>query len=644
MIKTILLLQIFELLFLVSCGSSTTTRTGGASGVPPSGEWAIYALKAPEYEPAASIAMWGTDTLDPDFIAAWTKETIYDATGKSFFSGIAQSDWSNGITTLKGSFKAALPSITAYTCYDRNKTDDFGNAINSNCYVDSKNPNSITCNINYSFRAPGNNAILQNSQSCVITTPGSPSTPATLGNTCTATDVNLSTVGCYPDGQGPDSSTKHLKGFYCTQWQQTTYDLTQISQVLKNIRNSNSAYGCMAPVSVLTADTKWGGLGIGSSCTAEDPGIIDVGTWISKPTYLDPVLMYVNPFTDAQISNLESVSLGSAASDGFQSNGIYDSTNTGAGQYSIWKNILQFCSDNKGFCQLPSGALRPGIAHVFGRAGPVALTEYVNLIKANAPNDYSWQYDDGPALIQCDAPNTKLIVSVCKNGTATFPTAPAAYGSSRLAILNNCDVDIWVQQKTVTKVLPNITPKAVNNVTTTGTESCVPSSGTDLSCDFLVHLPPGQAHAYNTPVTGIQSLNMSIKSGCQSDGYHCVTGETVDNPNRPGYDSKCPDTALKSGSTCQTNYGPQPDIETKIEGTFGCTATDTTTCTKTQNGSILAPSTFVDTSFVDGFTWVVGVQVIKDTTEVKESCRNHDVPQLTVDQCPTAANLSTRPN
>ncbi|MEI6805397.1 MAG: hypothetical protein WCK49_02690 [Myxococcaceae bacterium] len=609
----------------------------GPGPIPVVPNWSLYST-----DPTNTV-FWGTDITDPAFEAIWKINGLYDDTIKQ---PIGQENWQAGITYLKSdAFKNKLPNIGTYTCYDRKSTDSFGRLLNGNCTEGAPSTctaptgvkvqqswgctiyGKITClnqggtcnNVSKSGVKtpwPNNEVANQNANPCCVYQ--DTNNAIYLTGDCTIQDATQKKDGvmaisvpgianaCYVDGSGTSPATKHTNGFYCTSWETTTFDLSKTNLQLKNLYDTG-VVGCMAPSTVVGASTQWGGLGIGSTCTIEDPSVI---TAIQNPTYLDASIMYANPYQNPEIAGLSAV------------------TGTAGDQYSILNSFIDFCNNSSysGFCKKGSTATS-GLGHLVGQMGPVSLTNYVTFMKKNNPKGYyTWQYDDASSLTQCDAPLSNAIAVFCPSATPVTP--PAGMGpANRFAAYNNCGYDIWVQAKTVKAaggVPAYCTPATTVPNQKVGVGDCLVKLAANTSTTGTSN---GGYHVYSTPQSGLQSFNIWSKTGCDGTGFNCKTGETDDN----------------GGSKFSPDYGPQPDIETKVEGTFGCTLTDTTKCGQTQNFSTLSPSTFLDVTFVDGFTRPVQLQIIRDSKETNASCNTTPFPVLDINQCPTAEDLSVRP-
>ena len=104
----------------------------------------------------------------------------------------------------------------------------FNRDINSNCSISSE---SISCTVLYGTTKP------QALTTC-IADPGTSETPATLSGDCVAPVSG--NIGCYADGDGPEPTQKHDRGFYCTFWEQTTYNLESVNLVMNNLHTGKT--------------------------------------------------------------------------------------------------------------------------------------------------------------------------------------------------------------------------------------------------------------------------------------------------------------------------------------------------------------------------------------------------------------------
>lgn len=161
-------------------------------------------------------------------------------------------------------------------------------------------------------------------------------------------------------------------------------------------------FGCASPKTMMTANRRWGGLGIGNQCTElkAAPGSDDPYPSVNE-NYVDPNLYYSNPITDNGILK------GSPSRD----------VNKGSNPTwnARWPHLSDFCQTNKAFCKIqPTDPdARPGIAAIVGHTGPVYRTQYVQNIKKGTSYVYSWQYDDAAGTRVCNK-RPKIIVTFCK--------------------------------------------------------------------------------------------------------------------------------------------------------------------------------------------------------------------------------------
>lgn len=547
-------------------------------------------------------------------------------------------------------FKSQLPTITSYTCYDSNQQDSFGNYLNRNCIPVVGSKNFFQCTVYAQNTCPTCSQTLQPiTQTCLInpTKPGGgvcsqgelPSgcdQPGPNCNPCTTSNVFAGSCtiqnqtqqsghdpvssgpfvdACYLDGEGPNPAVQHSSGFYCLGWKATTYDLRKVNLQMKNLYGNNEIMGCMSPGTAMSANTRWGGLGIGSSCVAEDPGFPNTGeTAILLPTYLDPVILFSNPFSNDNLSGILNPSQSTTYPNvPFPPTGMEN-------QYSIYSAWVGFCQQNPKFCQAPAlGTSTSGLAHLVGQAGPVSTSDYVLVLKKNNPKSYyTWQYDDGAGTLVCQDPTSQVLAYFCAGtqlsssaAKAVFANASASRRSSRFAAVNNCPYDIWVQMKSA--------PAPAN--------ICLSSFAVNDGSDCLQKISPGGTYVYDTPEAGKQSVNLWSKTGCDATGFNCITGETGDNNGH------------------ERSYGSQPDLETKVEASFGCTLPQAQRngCQQA-GGKALIPATFYDITFVDGYTRPVSFQMIPGPEDLTNSnCMTPSSPKIDIRECPIEADLSTRP-
>lgn len=534
-----------------------------------------------------------TNPYTQNFISAWGTNGLSDAINQ-----IGAATWSTAIGSLKNNIP--FKNITSFSGYDRKALDAQGNPINANCSTATPGRNGIPLNATQAWQC---NIYAQNPQGeataaqCYFYKMTSTSATQLVGNSCTITSKTSCQI-----------NSAYTNGFSCSSWNKTTVPLSSINLQLKNLYDSSNVIGCMSPATIVNTLTQWGGLGIGNQITYEDPSVVAP---TEQPTYLDAAIMYANPYNNDNISGL---------------NPPFADYSTNH-NYSILTAWNTFCSQNTGFCQAGVGGTSTGgLAHIVGQAGPIALSKYVqNLKQANPTGYYTWQYDDAAGQTICNSGNSRAIGIFCPGSVPLDATTTGRVfekTDSRFAVYNNCPDDIWVQAKPVPASPPvpayckpgDTTPNVIVNAT-----------------DCLVHLPTGYAHVYHTPAAGLQSFNIWSKTGCDATGFNCKTGEINDNGQASGNSRP---------------YGPQPDIETAIEGTFGCTLTDTSGCQQTQNGNTLGSQTYLDVTFVNGFTRPAQLQILRGSDETHIACLSTPTPSLDISLCPTNEDLTTiaKPN
>ncbi|MES2503929.1 MAG: hypothetical protein V4534_03530 [Myxococcota bacterium] len=581
---------------------NTPSNPSGLDGT----NWALYS------NDAADQVLWGS-VYTPEFLAAWQENGLTDALNQ-----IGQANWSAAMAYLKAAPR--FNTITSFTGYDRKLLDVFERPVNANCsIVDQSNYAAAgipvnafkawLCPVGATLNCPGcptvNSAVGNNCYFYVMTSGGTVSQTGTCSiqnQSQTAPGQQITPAGPIVDSCKIDSS--FANGFSCQNWVKTTTPMESINLQVKNLYDSGKPLGCMSPATIVNAPTVWGGLGIGNQITYEDPSIV---VPVEVPTYLDATLLYANPYSNDDISGQTSPVPNVAG-------------NTNYSILNAWGN---FCGDNRGFCFAANGgASTGGLAHIIGAMGPLSRSKYVANLKAVNPKGYyTWQYDDAAGQTVCNSAKSKSIAIFCP-GSAVLSNAQLStiFGTSdsRFGAYNNCSYPIWVQAKPVPAAAPVPAycvppPTGVPNMTVNAD-------------DCLISLAPGSSHRYKTQAKGLQSFNIWSKTGCDPTGFNCATGETGDNG---GYTGR--------------SYGPQPDIETAVEGTFGCTLANTAGCEQTGNGSTLGPTTYLDVTFVNGFTRPVWLQVVPGTDETNPACVTAAAPKIDMSICPTDEDLSTRP-
>lgn len=233
----------------------------------------------------------------------------------------------------------------------------------------------------------------------------------------------------------------------------TSIDLRQQSLVLQgtgkdkkgNPDPQTPVIGVAAPAKKLDQAREWGALGLGTGCfylgghyfnvPVEDPaahanpnyydrkGIYPSPSDVIKnvpnahsfsATYSNLLVMYANPYGD---NELKAPSI-EANSDMSDSAVVYHVLTAFCKNHSAPKNgFNDFCTPS------PIDGTLPGIAALFGNAGPVTETKYVKYVNQKAPYFYTWQFDDYNGSRVCDAVGTRFIFVLCGKSSTTpkFP-------------------------------------------------------------------------------------------------------------------------------------------------------------------------------------------------------------------------------
>lgn len=109
---------------------------------------------------------------------------------------------------------------------------------------------------------------------------------------------------------------------------------------------------------------------------------------------------------------------------------------------------------------------------------------------------------------------------------------------------------------------------------------------------------------------GFPSLNFYAKFGCDENGTNCKIGQVSG-----------PDT-LTPNQKCSDKDDCQADTFSKFEVSFGCTEADQKKCSKNPSkpSDHLAPGSFMDGTFLDGFSYNMAFDVFPSSTETNEQC------------------------
>ncbi len=139
------------------------------------------------------------------------------------------------------------------------------------------------------------------------------------------------------------------------------------------------------------------------------------------------------------------------------------------------------------------------------------------------------------------------------------------------------------------------------------------------STPSVVKIASGDHYDFEIPDEGLASTRLWPKKGCDADGQNCVIGQSS-NP--------CPEE------------GCPPPVDSKIEATWGCVLSDQTQCAFTPQQERIG-DTYWNSSAVDGYTFPFKVSVSGNTiTDSAQPCSEVDCEDLSIDECPTAENLS----
>ncbi|MDJ0630156.1 MAG: hypothetical protein QNJ44_18015 [Rhodobacter sp.] len=185
-------------------------------------------------------------------------------------------------------------------------------------------------------------------------------------------------------------------------------------------------------------------------------------------------------------------------------------------------------------------------------------------------------------------PSIVALSVLCAPTLHAQQTDPSSPQTERLRVTNMCGYEIWVEQDFI---------------------HTVPGA------PIVVKLPDGKSYDYPIPDAGIAATRFWAKNSCNEHGYNCGVGES----------SGVPEAQDKGWQTKQTVY--DAPIDSKFEGTFGCTITGGTGCaTNPSNGEPLDSSTYWDASAVDGYTFPFQINVKNDASG---SCMTQsDTPKL----------------
>ncbi len=180
----------------------------------------------------------------------------------------------------------------------------------------------------------------------------------------------------------------------------------------------------------------------------------------------------------------------------------------------------------------------------------------------------------------------------CRTAPTSTPTpTPTSLPEqkARLRIVNSCSYDIWIESE--------------QNGTVTGE----------------VKLAKGQYHDYDIPEAGAPATRYMPKKGCDETGNNCEINQVY---------MPC------LNNSCQPNFG------SKFEVTWGCLLADSSSCAiNPVDGKHLSPTTYYDSSAVDGYNFGFKVEVLGGEN-VSQNCLNIDCSAFSIANCPTNEDLS----
>jgi len=167
------------------------------------------------------------------------------------------------------------------------------------------------------------------------------------------------------------------------------------------------------------------------------------------------------------------------------------------------------------------------------------------------------------------------VLIVAAGAAQAGPSSPGDPQTDRLRMTNQCGYTIWVQQ-----------------------DFSHPVPGVDV----VVEIADGASYDYPIPDAGLAATRFWAKSGCNQYGYNCGVGESVGVP-----------AAQAAGEQTTETIFDAP-IDSKFEGTFGCTLSDPSQCAENPAapGTLLGSATSWDASAVDGYTFPYQINVKND--------------------------------
>ncbi len=145
---------------------------------------------------------------------------------------------------------------------------------------------------------------------------------------------------------------------------------------------TNQVEGCMAPTTVMTYSTTFGGLFLGANSSGYTASLIS------------PVILYSCGFNTSQLK-----------SDNPSPATIQP------GQATGFDNLSGFCNANSAYC--PSSDANGPAASQVCNLGPINDTQYVQYVHANTTNIYAQTFDDTNGTSTCFSPQTKYAFIIC---------------------------------------------------------------------------------------------------------------------------------------------------------------------------------------------------------------------------------------